>query len=160
MVFVPLALARARARRSGERTGELRGFTVTPSLVQALGPDLSDEEADFAALSTAGLAALEGLDALDGVDGGRRLVLAAEVDPSQVTDRGNALGEVGVAGLEWSQVAALFADEDAAADAVRAAAVEAAGSAPAEVPSGPAVAALSDSYDLLWYAPEELDTLT
>lgn len=154
MVFVPVALASARARRSGEHAGELRGFAVTPSLVQALGPDLSDEEADFAALSTAGLAALEGL------DGGRRLVLAAEVAANQVTDRSNELGEVGVAGLDWSQVAALFADEDAAADAVRAAAAEATGSAPVEVLSRPAVVTLSNTYDLLWYAPEELDALT
>lgn len=158
MVFVPAPLARAGALRSGQRAGQVRGFAVTPSLVRVLGPDLSDEEADFAALSTAGLAAL------DGLDGGRRLVLAADVAPDRVVDGGGEAGEVRVDELAWHQVSALFADEDAAADAVRAAAVEIATAAgatgtPAPARSGPAVAALVDTYDLLWYAPEELDAL-
>lgn len=164
MVFVPVSLASARALRSGQQPGALRGFAVTPALVQALGADLSEEEADFAALSTAGLAALTGPDRLDGRDRGRRLVLAAEVGADQVTDLGGEQGEVWVAGLGWGQVSALFADEDVAGDTVRAAAVEAAAAAaagvePAEALSGPAVATLSDTYDLLWYAPEELDAL-
>lgn len=158
MVFVPVSLSLARALRSGQQPGALPGFAVTPALVQALGADPGEEEADFAALSTAGLAALTGLGT------GRRLVLAAEVAADQVTDRGGERGEVRVAGLGWGQVSALFADEDVAGDAVGAAAVEvaaaaAAGFEPAEALSGPAVATLSDTYDLLWYAPEELDAL-
>lgn len=158
MVFVPASLASARALRSGQPTGPLRGFAVTPSLVRALGPDLSDEEADFAALSTAGLAAL------DGLDGGRRLVLAAEVAPDRVVDGGGGAGEVRLDQLTWRQVSALFADEDTAADAVRAAAAEISPAEGAAAPSaaawsGPAVTALVDTYDLLWYAPEELDVL-
>lgn len=158
MVFVPASLASARALRSGRQARQLRGFAVTPGLVRALGPELSDEEADFAALSTAGVAALEGL------DGGRRLVLAADVAPDRVVADGGEPGAVRVDELGWRQVSALFADEDAAADAVQAAAVEittAAGATetPAGALSGPAVTALVDTYDLLWYAPEELDAL-
>ena len=153
MVFVPTTPASARALRSGEQPGRLRGFAATPSLVRALGPDLSDEEADFAALDAAGLAALQG-PLTD-----RRLVLAVDVATNRVSDGRGEPGEVHVDGLVWSQVSALFADEGAAVDAVRAAATEVAAAPPDDALSGRAVAALSDTYDLLWYAPDELDAL-
>jgi len=153
MVFVPTTPAAARALRAGEQPGRLPGFAVTPSLVRVLGPDHSGEEADFAALSAAGLAALQGPCA------GRRLVLAVDVATDRVDDGRGEPGEVRVDGLVWRQVSALFADEDAAADAVRAAVAEVTAAPPDDALSGRAVAALSDTYDLLWYAPDELDSL-
>jgi hypothetical protein len=59
-----------------------------------------------------------------------RLVLAADVADDEVTDRGSELGEVNVAGVSL----------------VEAAAIE-------------AVAALQGEFDLLWFAPDELDRL-
>jgi hypothetical protein len=61
--------------------------------------------------------------------------------------------------LAWQQVRALFADEESAAAAVEAAASAAAGVGLDAAFDLPAVVALSDTFDLLWYAPEELDGL-
>ena len=153
MVFVPVAMAAALALRAGEPVPPARGFAATPSLRRALGPGTDDEEADFAVLSAAGVAVL------DGLVGSRRLVLAAEVPEGHVSDRGGDLGEVEVRDLGWRQVQALFADEESAAAAVRAAASAAAGVAVEAAFDLPAVVELTDTFDLLWYAPEELDGL-
>ncbi|GAA1435400.1 hypothetical protein GCM10009616_32420 [Microlunatus lacustris] len=153
MVYVPLPLPRARALRAGEPLDRVGGHAATPSLRGALDLGADDEEGDFAALDAAGVAAL------DGLAGSRRLVLAAEVGDAQVTDRRGTTGEVEVAGLAWSQVRSLFADEEVAATAVAAAARAATGVPLAEAYDLPAVAALVDGHDLLWFAPEELDAL-
>jgi hypothetical protein len=153
MVFVPVAMATALTLRAGAPLPPARGFAVTPSLRRALGPATDDEEADFAVLSAAGVAAL------DGLVGSRRLVLAAEVPDGQVRDRGSELGEVDVRDVAWRQVQALFADEGSAGPAVAAAASAASGLALAAAFDLPAVIELSDTVDLLWYAPEELDEL-
>jgi len=153
MVFVPVPVAAAAVLRAGDPVPVSRGFAVTPSLRTALGPGTDDDEADFAALSAAGVAALAGL------VGPRRLVLAADVGDDQVSDAGNALGEVAVRRLAWAQVQALFADEEVAAPAVAAAASAAAGVGLAEAFDLAAVVELTDGHDLLWYAPEELDAL-
>ena len=159
MVFVPLTASAALALRAGTPPAPLQGFAATPALRRTLGPESTEDEADFAALSTAGLAALAGLPGDDGVTASRRLVLAAEASDEQVVDLGTHLGEVRLGGLRWSQVQAVFADEDEAADLVAAAAGDARGLALAELLGRPAVAALSDTHDLLWYDPSELDAL-
>jgi hypothetical protein len=153
MVFVPVTLESALALRAGKAVPTARGFAVTPGLRRALGPATEDEEADFAVLSAAGVAAL------DGLADARRLLLAAEVADRQVRGPGTELGEVEVRDLAWQQVQALFADEESAAAAVGAAASAAAGVALDAAFDLPAVVALSDTFDLLWYAPEELDGL-
>jgi hypothetical protein len=153
MVFVPVATATALDLRAGQPLGSARGFAVTPGLRRALGPATDDEEADFAALSAAGVGAL------DGLAGSRRLVLAAEVGDRQVADQQTELGEVEVHDLGWPQVQALFADEESAATAVTAAATAATGATLQAAFGLPAVVVLTDRYDLLWYAPEELDGL-
>jgi hypothetical protein len=56
-------------------------------------------------------------------------------------------------------VQALFADEESAAAAVAAATTAASGADPATTFDLPAVVELTDRYDMLWYAPEELDGL-
>ncbi|WP_375432477.1 DUF6912 family protein [uncultured Friedmanniella sp.] len=153
MVFVPLPLSQAVALRAAPRPGPHDGFAATPELRAALGPDPHEEETDYAALSAAGVAAL------DGLVGSRRLVVAVEVPTGGVTDRGSGLGEVELGGLRWDQVQALFADEESAAEMVCAAAAAAVGVPVADVLGLPAVVALTDSFDLLWFAPEELDAL-
>ena len=153
MVYVALALPQARALRAGEPLDRLRGHAATPSLRRQLAVAEGDEEGDFAALNAAGVAAL------DGLGGSRRLVLAAEVGASQVVDGHGGSGEVQVEGLSWSQVQSLFADEEAAGPAVVAAAQAAAGVQLEQAYDLPAVVALTDTYDLLWFAPAELDEL-
>jgi hypothetical protein len=152
MVFVPVGLAVALALRDGERRAH-RGFAATPTLRRALGSGSDDEEADFAALNAAGVAAL------DGLAEPRRLVLAVDVDESQVSDRRTDLGEVEVRDVGWPQVQALFADEEPAAAAVVPAAAAASGVPLHEAFDLPAVIELTDGYDLLWFAPDELDAL-
>ena len=86
------------------------GCAATPSLVASMEADTLIEEAEYAALSYAGVLSL----VLK--PGWPRLVVAAEVQPDQLTDLGGPLGEVEVRGLTWHQVRALFADEPAAID--------------------------------------------
>ena len=69
------------------------GCAATDSLIAALGPGSSTEEAEFAALSNAGVLALMH------TAESPRLVLAAEVADDQVTDHRTDLGEVDVARL-------------------------------------------------------------
>lgn len=153
MVYVPLALARARALRGGQPLATVPGHAATPSLRRALDLAADDEEGDYAALNAAGVAALAGL------TGARRLVLAAEVGDAQVGDRRGSSGEVEVSDLTWAQVRSLFADEEVAGPVVTAAARAAAGVDLAEAYGLDAVVALTDGYDLLWFAPDELDAL-
>ena len=153
MVYVPLPVAQARALRAGKPLGLVRGHAATPSLRRELAVAENDEEGDFAALNAAGVAAL------DGLGEARRLVLAAEVGAGQVVDGHGSSGEVQVTGLTWPQVQSLFADDEAAGPAVVAAARAAAGVDLAQAYDLPAVAALTDTHDLLWFAPAELDAL-
>lgn len=153
IVFVPLPPASASSLRGGAGAASYRAFAATSTLRRSLGPSSDEDEAGFAALDTAGVAAL------DGLDGERRLVLAAEVGAAQLRDRGTELGEVEVADLAWEQVRSLFADEEVAAPLVRAAAAAATGVALPAAFDLAAVSELRDRHDLLWYAPEELDGL-
>lgn len=154
LVFVPVSHHEAAKLRSGHDPEPSRGCAVTPSLLDALGAETSADEADFAALSNAGVLAL-----LTGTDP-QRLVLAADVDQSQVSDRQTRHGEVEVTGLRWSQVQSVFADEPVALENVAAARhTIGVGGGLAEALATPAVAALLNTHDLLWYATDELDQL-
>ena len=153
LVFVPVDLAQALRLRAGAGLGELSGCAPTTRLAGSLEPAAVAEEVEFVALSHAGvLAVSSGSDPL-------RLVLAADVADRQVTDRGSELGEVMVAGLRWAQVQALFADEPAAESSVARARADTAAMGLAEALAIDAVAALQSEFDLLWFAPEELDLL-
>ena len=150
-VFVPLTLAAARELRSSGSASELVGYADGPALRRWLGETrLDDEEAGYVALNHAGAAAL----LLDG-DSSTRLVLA--VGPGLGGTDG--LCAVSVPQVRWADVRSLFADEASAADAVRAARQEVGGLDLGAALAVAAVADLQDSYDLLWYAPEELDSL-
>jgi len=157
MVFVPLASADAAVLRSEgkrESAAELVGVAATPPMMAWHDFGASElEDAEFAALSYAGVLALRS--AADPL----RLVLAVEPALGQLSATDDPYGRTAVAALHWADVRALFVDEPAAADAV-AAARDAAGSSDlAGALELPAVQALLEKHDLLWYAPEELDQL-
>ncbi|GAA3696098.1 hypothetical protein GCM10022204_10070 [Microlunatus aurantiacus] len=150
-VFVPLTLDAARQLRTVGSARDLVGYAAGPGLRTWLSEArLDDEEADYVALNHAGVAALTLDDTAP-----TRIVLAVDRD---VAD-GDDLGAVTVAQLDWVAVRSLFADEGAAASAVLAARAAVRGSDLAAALSAPAVEALQESYDLLWYAPDELDAL-
>ena len=151
LVFVPLDREPAYALRAGGDPGPRPGCAPTAGLAASAGPDAVTEEVAFAALSHAGVLALTCVaDPL-------RLVLAADVEAGQLTDPGDGLGQVVVTGLRWPQVQSLFADEPDAAGSVARARAAAEGLTLTEALDRADVGELLDAYDLLWFAPEELD---
>jgi hypothetical protein len=155
--FVPVSLQDTLALRAGADLGRRSGCAATVTLLGELGGQTSIEEAEFAALSYAGvLAVLISSSA-------RRLVLAAELGPDQVTDHGSPFGEISIVGLSWPQIQAIFVDEPRASEAVtsarRALSHGQGGRTLAAALDIPEVGELLDGFDLLWFAPEELDQL-
>jgi hypothetical protein len=153
MIFVPMVRDDVVALRSGTGANHYQGCAATPSLAGSLEADTVIEEVEYAALSNAGVLAL----VLK--PGSPRLVVAAEVPKEQVTDMYQPHGEIEVHDLTWAQVSALFADEPTASEAITLASQAVAGHSLATALAAPEVAAVLDDYDLLWYAPEELDQL-
>jgi hypothetical protein len=153
MVFVPMTWDAAADLRSGVAADHYWGCAATSTLVASMEAGTLIEEAEYAALGYAGVLAL----VLN--SGSRRLVLAAEVQPGQLLDLCEPLGEVEVRGLGWTQIQALFADEPAALEAASLASKAVAGQTLAAALAEPEVAQIIDDYDLLWFAPEELDQL-
>jgi hypothetical protein len=153
MVFVPMTWDAAVDLRSCLAADRYQGCAATPTLIGSMEAGTLIEEAEYAALSYAGVLAL--------VLNPRspRLVVAAEVQPGQFSDRCEPLGEVEVRDLAWTQVRALFAEEPAATEAARLAGDVVAEQSLAAALAEPAVGQLLDGYDLLWFAPEELDQL-
>ena len=154
MVFVPMTWDEAVAMRSGTAASCYQACAATPGLIASMEADTRIEEAEYAALSYAGVLALVLKAGLP------RLVAAADVQPSQLTDLGGPLGEVEVRGLTWDQVRAIFGDESAAAGATRLASDAVAGETLAAALEAIEVEGVLDGHDLLWFAPEELDQLT
>jgi hypothetical protein len=153
LVFVPLDREAVQALRRGAGRPSSPGCAATPGLAGTLGPDTATDEQEFAALNSAGVLALSATtDPL-------RLVVAAEVAAAQMLDHGGPTGQVSVRDLRWAQVHALFGDEPAAATAVARARAALGAMDLAEALSVPAVTALVDEFDLLWFAPDELDDL-
>lgn len=154
--FVPVSRDQAVALRAGDDLGDLAAYAPGPALRTAHGLGASDdEEAGFVALGYAGLAAL-----LAGP--GLRTVLAVDVGPeqldtAQVQASGSEFGQVQLHGLTWAQVSAVFADEPGAAPDLEAARALVAERSLADVADDEAVVGLVDGWDLLWYAPAELD---
>jgi len=154
MVFVPMTWDEANDLRSGiAADAPYRGCAAMPSLVASLEADTLIEEAEYAALSYTSVLAL----VLK--PGSPRLVIAAELQPGQLTDLGEPLGEVELRGLAWVQVRALFADEPGAMEEARLAGEAVAGQSLAAALAAPEIGLVLDRYDLLWFAPEELDQL-
>jgi len=156
LVFVPMGRAAATALRDTGTSGQqLSGTAATRELIRSHEyADSELEDAEFAALSYAGvLSVLEPGDPL-------RLVVVAEVPDDDVAPTVNdPYGTVTVHRLGWSQVQSLFSDEAATRAAVSAARDAARGQVLADAVGLPAVQALTEDFDLLWFAPEELDQL-
>lgn len=151
-VFVPLALAAVGELRVAGSVADVVGYADGPALRRWLGGErLEDEEAEYVALNNAGVAAL-----LLDEDAPTRLVLAVD---SELTGT-DPLGAVSVPEVRWADVRSLFADDTSAADAVRTARQAVGGLDLGAALAVSAVADLQDAYDLLWYAPEELDALS
>jgi hypothetical protein len=151
LVFVPLDREAAYALRTGTDLEPRPGCAPTPGLAADVGPDAVTEEVEFAALGHAGVLALTSTtDPL-------RLVLAADVEAGQVQESGDGNCQVVVAGLRWPQVQSLFADEPDAATAVARARAAAEGRTLTEALDRDEITELLDAYDLLWFAPAELD---
>jgi hypothetical protein len=153
MVFVPMTWDAAADLRSGMAADHYRGCAATSTLVGSMETGTLIEEAEYAALSYAGVLAL----VLN--PGSPRLVVAAMVQPGQLHDLCEPLGETEVRGLAWTQVRALFAEEPAAIEAAKLAGKVVAGQSLAAALAEPEVGQMLDRYDLLWFAPEELDQL-
>ncbi|SDU91205.1 hypothetical protein SAMN04488544_1856 [Microlunatus sagamiharensis] len=153
--FAPVTPEQARRLRDGadgDALGPLHAHAAGPALREAHGLGASDdEEAGFVALGYAGLAALVAHPA-------PRLVLAVDLDDAQVRTSGDHFGTVEVSGLRWAQVTAVFGDEPGAADDLAEARRLVAGRSVEDVADDDEVVGLVDRWDLLWYAPEELDT--
>ncbi|GAA2108342.1 hypothetical protein GCM10009841_28740 [Microlunatus panaciterrae] len=177
MIFIPLAasvLRQLRAAGPDGRTGSWLGFAATPEMMSAHGLRPADlEDAEYTALTYAGVQAL-----LEPDTDQLRLVVAAEPpasysstasdsstgsDSSTVSDRGSgADAETGaqqVSRLRWQDIQALFVDEPAAADAVRAARAAASGRSLTQALELPVVDDLINTHDLLWHLPQELDQI-
>jgi hypothetical protein len=153
MVFVPMSRDEAQALRAGTGANHYRACAATPSLAASMESGTVMEQVEYSALSNAGVLALVlRPDA-------PRLVVAAEVRQEQVKDLGQPLGEVEVGELAWAQVRALFADEPDALEAVELAGKAVAGQDLTAAIAAREVAELLDGYDLLWFAPDELDEL-
>jgi hypothetical protein len=153
MIFVPMVPGDVVALRSGAGANHYQGCAATPSLVASMETDTVIEEVEYAALSNAGVLALVLKPRSP------RLVVAAEVPEEQITDLRQPHGEIEVHELTWAQVRALFADEPAASEAIALASQVVAGQSLATALAAPEVTAVLDEYDLLWYAPQELDQL-
>jgi hypothetical protein len=155
--FVPVCLWDTLELRAGADLGPRSGCAATPTLFAELGGQTSIEEAEFAALSYAGVVAVLISSSA------RRLLLAAELAPDQVTDQGSPFGEISIARLSWSQVRALFIDEPKASEAVVSARRAIGGGRTectlAAALDTPEIGQLLDGFDLLWFAPEEVDQL-
>jgi hypothetical protein len=153
MVFVPMTWDAAVDLRSGIAADHYRACAATSAFVASMETGTSIEEAEYAALGYAGVLAL----VLN--PGSPRLVVAAEVQPGQLIDLCEPLGEVEVRELGWNQVRALFADEPAALEAMGMVSKVVAGQSLAAALAPPEVGRILDEYDMLWFAPEELDQL-
>lgn len=149
MIFAPLTRVQARALHEGARL-DLLGHAATASLLAAAELP-AGEEADFAALSYAGVRALslQG-DAL-------RMVVAVEVEDRRVRDLADAYGSVEVTDVAWSDVLALFTDDPDGADLVARARASARGLGMDEALDQPAVGDLLTGADLLWFDPLEFE---
>ena len=144
LVFVPLAADELSAwATGGTLAGPRPGFAVTPAMLAAFGL-AEGEDAEYTALCIAGIAAL--------LAHGERLVAVAEVP---VTAGDDEFGQVEVAGLPWTAVSSLFAEDGADSAPVAAAASAVAGFDLARAWESAEVEALLAETDLLWYGPSE-----
>jgi len=159
-IYLPVTLRMLRTLIDDGELGPppLTAFAVTPALREWYVAG-DEEELAYAALTGAARASLRLLDA-DPLTPRRRAVLVAEVPDSAATVRSDLeRAAVRVADpLKLDQVVAAYVDEEAAEEAVRAAATAVMdadlGSADAQFTVDEA-----EGYDLGWYATQEIGPL-
>ncbi|HEU5485239.1 MAG TPA: hypothetical protein VFU98_10050 [Microlunatus sp.] len=148
-VFVPVTGTIAHRLRTGSAL-DLLGYADGPALRSWLGDgQLSEEEVGYVALNNAGVAALL-------LDDPTRIILAVDRDLAGDDE----LGTVTLPAVRWAEVQSLFGDAAAAAESVAAARAAIGGLDLGAALASPVVDELQRDHDLLWYGPEELDTLT
>jgi hypothetical protein len=148
-----VTLSAAVSEQSGRRLPAGPGFAVTPELREWYSSG-DTEELEYVALTLAARASLELL-ADDPQAPRRRVVVAAEVEPSAVTllatPVGGQRGRVTVdAPVELRLIAAAHIDDESAIAAVTAAATQ---------PDDEFAAEEAADHELLWYATQELEAL-
>jgi hypothetical protein len=150
LLFVPLSPAQLRDWAvSGMLVGELPAHTVTEELQAAF--DVTDsEDSERIALLVASIAGL--------VATGQRLVVVADGSPRPRSEADADFGEVLIAGLGYSAVSAIFADEPDRNEVARAAAAVV-GQPLDQAWEHPEVAELLSSVDLLWHGSGEWESL-
>jgi hypothetical protein len=155
-VYLPatlITLSAAVAEESGRRFPAGPGFAVTPELREWYASG-DTEELEYVALMLAAKASLELL-AADPQAPRRRVVVAAEVEPSAVTvlatPTGGQRGRITVdTPVELRLIAAAHIDDEAAIAAVTAAVAR---------PLDEFAAEEAADHELLWYATQELPAL-
>lgn len=149
LAFLPLTLDTLAALRAGALR-DVTAHAATPALFDTLGytPDL-DEDAEFAALTYASVAAL--------TLAPRRLVAVAETAVNGEDPEG--FGTVTAPAVSWAQVQSLFIGEPDHAAAEETAHRAVAGRKLASAWDDPAVQRLLAESDLLWYGAEEADAV-
>jgi hypothetical protein len=155
-VYLPTTLnllAEALAPAGARELAAGSGFAVTPGMREWYASG-DTEELEYIALSLAAAASV----ALISADPGavrRRVVVAADVDPAALSiaedDTRATRGRVAVTQpVAFARVAAVHVDDESAAPAVQAAAVD---------PSDEFAAEEAADHELLWYATQEVDEL-
>lgn len=155
-VYLPSTITQLRAASARGSVGATVGFGVTASL-QGEYPAAGQDELEYLAMTDAARASLRLLAAEDG-DGpgaGIRVVIAADIDAVIEYPQGDRAAVRVDAEIPWQQVAAVHLDGADAADAVRAA-VTVVDEADLDDPGAEFVVGEAESYELAWYAPDEI----
>ncbi len=155
-IYVPLTIAGLRELHEQSRLAPapIRAHAVTDACRDLIQGD--EEECEYTALMAAALDSIRLVAKADGP--ARRVVVAAEVDPSVVRPHGSEPTGVEVlAEISIRQCASVHVDDDAAASDIAQVRDAMAASANAQ-PSHDDVDLLSD-YELLWFATQEIADL-
>jgi hypothetical protein len=154
-VYVPASRALlAELLGSGRVAGPVPGCAVTQALREwfEAAADDDEEPLEFAAQSRAADLSLA---LIVGDRPPRRAVLAIEAAARRDIGVDDLVGVVIADGFAWSDVRALFVDEDEADESVRSA-LRALSVLPDDDQTVPAAVEELDEHELAWFAPEEI----
>lgn len=149
LVFCPVSHEELATLASGGAIHDVEAYAATSNFLQTFG--LTERDAEDAERTAAYLAGLAGL-----LRTGSRVVVVAETSTKGAS---TSLGEVIVPTLTFEAVSALFADDAGSADAVAKARASLDGLTVSEAWDDLAHEALLARVDLLWYGPDEWESL-
>lgn len=155
-VYVPSTVALLRAAAERGSVAATVGFGVTGSLQREY-PAGDVDELEYLAMTDAARASLRLLAGEDeqGPTAGMRVVIAADVDQVVEYPQGDRAALRIDADIPWRQVAAVHLDGADAAEAVKAA-VAVVDAADLDDADAEFVVGEAESYELAWYAPDEI----